>query len=629
MNATAEKIDWTPSERSVFAKLPDLTVSQNAERSRIVTRGPKKGPWRNITTPYAISPMDAWNDPWVQKIILRFAPQVAKTQIALNCLLYAIEHDPADALYVMPDEKVAKRISKKQIIPMLRSSPAIAPLLSPFAADTSTLAVKFMNGMDLTMAWASSAAELASEAYRYGLFDETAKYPKRASGELGAVELGEIRTRTFRFIRKLMYFSSPNLENDALHNVEQEADVNYYYKAKCPYCGHVQRMVFKSEDGYRIVWPKGAGWRVILRKNLAQYQCENCVVAWNDSQRDRAVQLGLQHGWNGWHTEDKVERPQAVAFHLPSWYSPFVSLSEDAAAFLKGKNDLEKHKVWITQHRADYWRQIVVKSSDEEILKAKCGLENQMVPDSAVALSAGIDVQKTGFWFVVRAWAADFTSWLIHYGHLSTWDDVETLLFESKYPVADRPDEFKTIWRAGIDTGGGKKYEDMSMTEETELWVRANATGRGCRVYATKGSSRPLAGKCHAGKPRDKTPSGKPLPGGLQIISIDTEKGKDTVYYRLKQAAEQKSYAAYLHKDTGTDYAGQITAERKERDPKTGIVAWVEKRRDNHLLDAEVLAHMVVDPEWPGGGLNLVRTPETTGKVSKPRRRVRSKGIRR
>ena len=39
-----------------------------------------------------------------------------------------------------------------------------------------------------------------------------------------------------------------------------------------------------------------------------------------------------------------------------------------------------------------------------EILAACCGLPPQTVPEQAVALSCGIDVQLSGFWFVVRVW---------------------------------------------------------------------------------------------------------------------------------------------------------------------------------------------------------------------------------
>ncbi|MHC1745334.1 MAG: phage terminase large subunit family protein [Syntrophobacteraceae bacterium] len=50
------------------------------------------------------------------------------------------------------------------------------------------------------------------------------------------------------------------------------------------------------------------------------------------------------------------------------------------------------------------------------------------------------------------------------------------------------------IWRAAVDTGGGNREDGLSMTEDTTNWLRRNGVGRGCRVWATKGSSTPLAG---------------------------------------------------------------------------------------------------------------------------------------
>ncbi len=56
--------------------------------------------------------------------------------------------------------------------------------------------------------------------------------------------------------------------------------------------------------------------------------------------RDKAVGLG------GWFdrvtgidikTYLKTYRPKKIGFHIPSWLSRFVSLSEVAAAFLRGR----------------------------------------------------------------------------------------------------------------------------------------------------------------------------------------------------------------------------------------------------------------------------------------------------
>lgn len=181
-----------------------------------------------------------------------------------------------------------------------------------------------------------------------------------------------------------------------------------------------------------------------------------------------------------------------------------------------------------------------------------------------------------GFWFVVRALAADFTSWNIHYGHLPTWDDVEKLLFDSAYPMPDS-DFMMKIWRAGLDTGGGKNKfggeYDVSMTERAYFRLRKNIVGRGCRVWGTKGSSNPLAGKVQLGKPLDRTPSGKPLPpipgiGGLQLVLFDTDKPKDAFHYRLQLAIENKPGAAYLHSSTDSQYVSHILAEEKRKKKK-------------------------------------------------------------
>lgn len=590
----SQVIAWTGPEKEIFRKKPPMLVSQHAEKNRMVTKGSKKGPWRNENAPYAVKPMDTFQLPWVRKVVLVWGPQTAKTQVAFNCIDYLIEYDPDDILYVMSTEKTAKKISKRQIKDLLKTSKSTQKYLTGLATDEATLSKVFKHGMTLDLAWATSAAELASESYKYAFFDETGKYPKAAAGDnQDPVYLGEVRTTAFPDTKKLLYFSTPTEENDAIMRAESEADEKWRYKVRCPHCGRLQYMVWEN-----IVWPDGKGWKYIKRKRLARYQCENCPMDWTDADRNKAVRAGE------WVCENPVDRPAVVAFHLPSWYSLFVSLSDVAGNFLQGKHDKAKHKIHITQDRAEPWKNIVVTSTEEKILKARCALDPQLVPADAVALSAGVDLQKRGFWFVVRAWAKDFTSWLIHYDFLSTYGDLEKLLFDARYPIQDSDREMG-IWRAALDTGGGGKYQNMSMTEEAYWWLRQNQMGRGCRVWGTKGSSRPLAGKVHMTKPLDKTPSGKPLPGGLQIVTLDTDKIKDMVYYRLDQAAEQAAYAAYLHNTTGKDYARQILAEEKQE--KKGHVTWIQTRADNHLLDCEGLAHIVVDPEWPGGGLNLLR----------------------
>jgi phage terminase large subunit GpA-like protein len=108
------------------------------------------------------------------------------------------------------------------------------------------------------------------------------------------------------------------------------------------------------------------------------------------------------------------------------------------------------------------------------------------------------------------------------------------------------------------------------------------------------------------GKTLDKMPSGKPIPGGLQLMMLDTGKLKDRYHYRLRSAIEgEGDQPAYVHRETREDYARQILAEEKRLNEK-GLQEWIRIRPDNHYLDTECLAMAAADPEWPGGGVHIL-----------------------
>ena len=276
---------------------------------------------------------------------------------------------------------------------------------------------------------------------------------------------------------------------------------------------------------------------------------------------------------------------------------------------VKKSNDKKQLQGFINNALAEPWKQTIVKASDSGILKARCDLPPQIVPEEAVALTAGIDVQKDGFWFVVRAWAQDFTSWLVHYGLLSTWELVEGLLFDNAYPVEGDDERHMKIARAGIDTGGGKLEEGPSMTEQTYLWL-LRSRGRGCVLWGTKGASSPMVNYIQVGKQLQKTPSGKAIAGIFRVLLLDTDKFKADFHQRLENAGEGIFPASYLHSEVEKTYLSHITAEERRVDQK-GRAEWVQVKRENHLLDCEILSMAMAHWECPGGGVNLAPKPKS------------------
>lgn len=581
-----ETFVFTTGERRVFQPKERINAAEWAERHRVVTNGPMTGRWRNEVTEYLRGPMVTICEPFVRRIILMFAPQTGKTQIGFNCLCYWIDQDPGPVMFVGPDEKVTKRIARRRIIPMFRATPRIAELLGPGVSDTTTLAVQFQNGCDFMMAWATSAAEISSESIKYLIRDELDKFPDFSGKEADPLALTEIRTNAYPFTKKIIDMSTPADESGYIGRVvETEADELRRYHVLCPICQAPQIMHFGQ-----FAWPKAnKDPREIIRKRLAEYQCEACGMFWDDHKRNLAVRSGF------WQAETPVERPQVVAFHLPSWYSPFVSLSAVVASYLHGLEDPSKLMVFITQHKAQVWKESVLPKKESGVLLHKTDRQAGIVPAQAVALTCGIDVQKDGFWFVVRAWAEDLSSWLIQYGYLVTFEDVETLLYQTRYPIEGAAqDATMGIWRAAMDTGGGLTDDNVwTRTEEIYQWIRKQQPGR---VYGTKGATHRQLQRIRVSI-IDKLPrSNKPIPGGLELRLLDTDQFKSLIHWRMERK-EEETQRFFLHSETGLDYAEQILAEELCRD-RRGKVYWKKLRKNNHLLDCECLAAACADSEW-------------------------------
>jgi phage terminase large subunit GpA-like protein len=388
--------------------------------------------------------------------------------------------------------------------------------------------------------------------------------------------------------------STPVLETGIVADIEDEADLIYHYGARCPICSEYQKMEFDS-----ITWPKDKrDPREMKRMKLAHYQCAACGMHWDDYMRNKAVRDGLTNpaAFYGWLPDREVERPEVVAFHLSSWYSPFVSLSTVAAAFLRGQDDPKKLMVFVTQHKAEAWRETIIPKKESGVLEHKTDIPAGIVPAWAVALTCGIDVQKNGFWFVVRAWDAELNNNLVQYGYLTTFADVEALLFNTHYQIQNS-EETMGIWRAGIDTGGGDtESNEWTRTEEIYQWLRKTQPGR---VFGTKGAThtRGMQFKRIKLSRIDALPrSNKPIPGGLELRLLDTSQYKALIHWRMERK-EGESQRFYLHADTGVDYVKQLLAEELARDRK-GKRYWKQTSRDNHLLDCEVIAAACADSEW-------------------------------
>lgn len=650
--------NWRTSEIQLWTPPEELNTSQWAEKYRILSApSSEKGPLRMSRTPYLVPFIDAFFDPDVEEVVLVKSAQIAGTEGVITVMGKKAHRGNCPMMLVMADEDTAEYMSENRIQKMFTNSHELSNMIIPKKFNKDEITLK--NGSYIAMGWASSVAKLASRPMEMVIFDEIDKPGYNLStSEASPLSLGAERTETYDN-SKVGKLSTPTSEDGNIIKELKTCDVVYDWQVPCPFCGVYQPLVWGPkytsmfEDGIYydnegvkrglggVVWEGGRN-ATEEQVQEASYMCGSCGKMWTTLEKNRAVEKGIVVS----RTPNYTGPRRKIGF----WFNRLLSLLGSSGditklvrSWIKCQNDPKQVQGFFNSTLAEPYKRIVVKSSESAILKAKTPLVSMVVPESAVCLTCGVDVQKYNFWFVVRAWAADMTSWLIHYGSLSTWDDVESLLFNTYYPVVNGEGEMMDkppmrIWRAAVDTGGGDGYEEgLTMTEETELWLIDNGVGRGARVWGTKGSSKAaMAGTLSVGKPREKTPSGKPLKGGLQIISLNTGKLKDNLHYRFKLAADGEPGGAYLPSDLDHVYINHIQAEEKRIDGK-GVQSWVKiGSRRNDLLDCECMAAACVASEWPGGGLNLLRRDivkrgmDETRITSTPhakRRRVRSEGI--
>jgi phage terminase large subunit GpA-like protein len=582
---------FRPRERDPRTGMP-ITVSYWADHYRIVTEGGRKGPWSTDFAAYAREPMDAWNLPYVREIVLCWPPQSSKSQFALNCLGYSMDQDPGPAMWITPNEKKSKDAISKKIKPMIRSSRRLSELLSPRERDATNFNIRLTNGMETMVAWATSAAQLATESIRYVIFDETDKYEDFTGREADPISLGEQRVISYPHTYKILKLSTPTSDTGVIWTaLNDEVDEIRDYHVPCPVCHEYQVMIFDN-----ITYPSDLSWQTIQANHQAWYTCARCGMKWTDRDKNVAVRSGR---WiprvpapNG--------RPSSIGYHLSRWYSPFCSFSQSVVAYLRGMEEAGKMMVFITQHKAEGHSERIETLKDHDVLvEHRTTTPAHTVPAGHLILTAGYDSHKDYFKFTVWSWDEHLNRHLVDYGVLTTLDDVEAHCFDVRYPVQDAPEgEVMSIWRASIDIGGGKgKTSETTQTEAVKQWLHKVKIRR--TVFAVKGASHhqakkvvfSLIGAAPKGKKSRRIEAGK-----LELRMLDTDVFKNDVHWSIDRAEGQKERMTF-HAGCADDFVRELLAEEKHRD-RRGNVYWKKVRNANHYLDCTVYAFACADSEW-------------------------------
>ena len=535
----------------------NMTVSQWADKFRVLSPKDSAAPgrWHTNRTPYLKAPMDAFCNIHVKEITAVMGTQSGKTQMELNMMGYAVDQNPGPMMIVYPTDKLAETVSQNRLKPMLEMS---EPLREKFIDRNSQKLELQFRDMYIALVGANSPSSLSSRPVQYVFFDEIDKFPKWSGQEASPMKLAAERTKTF-YNKKIVQVSTPTLKNGNIWQAWEKSEAQYKYYVPCPSCGEYQLLKMQN-----LHWPEGAS--PTEAGKTAVYRCEFCNEVIDSRQKMDMLRQGEWRAVN-----DPPKRPQSVAFHLSSFYSPWVTFREIAQEFLSSKDSPETLMNFINSWLAEPWEDKSSKMRAEVVAEKALPYERGTVPLGAQLLTVGVDVQLDHFWYSVRAWGPHMTSWLVDNGRAETWADVATVI-NRNYP--DENGEIHTVNLAGIDSN----YN----TDE----VLQFCAEQGGVAIPTRGSPKPLASR-YTVSVIDKAVGAI----SLRRYTFDPNQMKDYIAGRLSvDAGAAGSWNVY--RDIEAEYCNQICAEQKiEKKDKKGRVSYVWEKitshSQNHYLDTE------------------------------------------
>ena len=479
-------------------------------------------------------------------------------------------------LVVQPRVEDAEDYSRTEIAPMLRDTPVLAEICGDLKAKDSNQRILkrvFRNGSSVAFVGANSPGGFRRITARVVMFDEVDGYPVTGAGNEGdQIALGIKRTESF-WNRKIVLGSTPTIKG--LSRIEKawgESDQRRYH-IPCPHCGERQTLKWAN-----LHWNKDRnekGETIAHYPETAHFVCESngCIIEEHDKP-------GMIDGGT-W----VAEKPSAghAGFHIWAAYSLF----ENAAwrylveEFLRVRHDPSLLQTFVNLVLGETWEEQGETVAVSSLVGRAEAYSPETLPNTVMALTAGVDTQDNRLEAQIIAWGAKEESWTCRYEVLhgdpaqpEVWAELDKLLL-SRFTAEDGR-QFR-IRAACIDSGGHH-------AERVYAFCRAR---RNRKVFATKGQggARPIWPK------RDSRAGAK---GNERVFVIGVDTAKDAIYARLRIKQPGPGYIHFPAADGfDQEYFDQLTSEQvvtRYREGRPYRVWVIPKGKRNEAFDTFVLA---------------------------------------
>lgn len=550
--------------------------------------------------------------------IIVMASQMAKTEGCLNEIGRKLDDDPEPVLYIGPTQKNVSEKIEPRLMQMIDSASSLSSKL--LRGKRSTKTSKRIAGVTLSLGWAGSATELASQPVAMVVIDELDRM-KGIKGEGSVIELAAPRMDTYPASKGIVD-SSPT-EGTVETYIHPETGLEHWKPAEpediqspvwqlwqegsreewavpCPECEEHFIPRFKL-----LTWPKRCtAEEARTEARLACPRCGSLIEdRWRHWMNERGEFVGPgQRVENGQVIGKLINRTQRT-FWTSGVMSPVVPFGERASDWIRAvkSKDHERIQGVLNTRFGELFQMTGDAPPEDQVLACRSEYETGAVPPGVQKIFVTVDVQQNRLPFVVRGWGYNQESWLIEsgeiYGDTKTktdkcWRQLEKLL--------NRQFEGIPVTAMAVDSGYNTDAVDAFALKHKD------------RVYATVGRDNPS--KVFKPVPQVINAKGRTVKTGLKRWTLDHGHYKAWIHARVEWPQDQVG-AWHLPIDATEDYAKQIVAEHRIN-LASGRKKWIKVSDDNHFLDCEYLQVFLADlfrvidlPESPEPRAPATNTP--------------------
>lgn len=527
------------------------------------------GPYEATLTPWHRFIFEFVADPDWRELFVEKSSQTGVTLAILLIIARLVAEMPVHVLYAIDSREEAAKISKKRLLPLLRSIPACAAALDVPEDDLTTLFLS-LRGMAIHMIGGGSAGAFANKTIGLAVLDELDKHPRNPQGEADTIDLARSRIKNVSSA-KLVGFSTPKSEEDVTHQ-EYMTGTRHKCFVPCPHCHSYQELVWDQVKFDHCRDSRGE-WDLERVMKETRYECACCGEHIEERHKAWMLEVDrIQFLPTNLGQDPKRRVPRKLSLHISDLYSQFpesswgklavefIDASKNPAKlqnFFNSRMGLPKRDTSITLKKNDLYE--CLGSYDHKSAPVWPAFTEDGTPAVFVASDVQADVKK----WARGVFAANGDLYVVDYGMTLSFNELDALANETT-EVGPRSD------RRGYRASFGFIDEGHKAKEVRSFCLSSNG-----RWWPVKGRG--------GIQVKDIVSESKTIHDGEEMIvyHCSDDQFKDELYGtrigKIKQIKEGKigSPRVWFPVYAEDYFLDELLAEKRERQRVRGRTVWV------------------------------------------------------